>query len=298
MTELKNTAASVKQRLLNLARREAKPFSEVLQHFAMERFLYRLSVSAHSSKFVLKGALLLRVWQINELRPTMDIDMLGVKPLVENELIENIREVLENGKCDDGIIFHSDSIAVEPITEDARYKGFRVRFKGNLDTAKVHLQLDIGFGDKIYPESMMRSFPALLDFPEPQISCYTRESVIAEKFEAIVSLGDLNSRMKDFYDIRAMAENFSFDAASLLKALEITFEQRNTKLEFPDSLLSNDYISGKQLIWNAFRKRMKKIPVPDKFLTVVNDIKSFLKPLIEKEVDGKTWSNAGGWREL
>ena len=201
MTPLRNVPASVRQRLLNQARSERRLFSELLQYFAMERFLYRLSQSAHAERFILKGALMLRVWCTAEFRPTMDIDLLGRTRNEEADIVAQVRDVLLVDVETDGLTFHPDSIRTERVTEDAVYGGIRVRFSGSLDSARIHMQIDIGFGDVVYPGPEESDLPVMLDFPAPRLLCYSRESSIAEKFEAMVKLGMLNSRMKDFYDI-------------------------------------------------------------------------------------------------
>ena len=197
----KNNPASIHQRLLNKARDEQRTFNELLQYYAMERFLYRLSQSNHSDKFILKGALMLRVWGSPELRPTKDIDMLGRTSNEENSIIRQIQEILSVEVSPDGLTFNSASIKAERIAEDADYEGQRICFQGSLGSAKVKMQIDIGFSDVIFPAPVESDFPTLLDFPPPRLLCYSRESAIAEKFEAMLKLGELNSRMKDFYDI-------------------------------------------------------------------------------------------------
>ena len=194
-------AASVHQRLLNKARESSRTFNELLQHFAIERFIYRLSKSPHADRFVLKGALMLWAWSGPMSRPTMDIDLLGT---IENSL-EVITAIMKN-VCVmavemDGLFFNASTVTAARITEDADYKGVRIRLLGNLGNARVSLQIDIGFGDVIIPGHCKVAYPSLLDFPSPELNGYTMESTIAEKFQAMVKLGTLNSRMKDFYDI-------------------------------------------------------------------------------------------------
>lgn len=230
MRAVKNIPASVRQRLLNRARTDRRPFNEVLQYYAMERFLYRLSRSEHADRFILKGALMLRVWQSPDLRPTMDIDMLGIISNVESEIIEKIKSILLVPVDPDGLVFDSDSIVAERITEDADYEGIRIHFRGFLDSAKIHMQVDIGFGDAVFPKPEISDFPVMLDCPAPRILCYTKESAIAEKFKAMVSLGMVNSRMKDFYDIWLLSRAFDFGGVRLSEAIRLTFAARNTVL--------------------------------------------------------------------
>jgi hypothetical protein len=161
MTPPKNISASVRQRLLNQAKRDRRPFNELLQYYAMERFLYRLSQSAHADRFVLKGALMLRVWRSPELRPTLDIDLLGRTGNQEVEIIEQIRDILSAGVEPDGLAFNPDSIQVERITEGADYEGVRIRFLGSLGSAKINMRIDVGFGDIVYPEPQKLDLPAM-----------------------------------------------------------------------------------------------------------------------------------------
>ena len=196
----KNTGASVRQKLLNKAREEKRPFQELLQYYAMERFLYRLSQSHHSGCFTLKGALMLWAMQGPTSRPTRDIDMLGQTSNEPEAILAQVREIIAAEVVDDGLRFDPDTLKAEAITEDADYQGLRVTFTGFLDSARVPMQLDVGFGDPIFPFPSWLEFPTLLDFPAARIKCYTPESSIAEKFQAMVNLGELNSRMKDFYD--------------------------------------------------------------------------------------------------
>ena len=156
---------------------------------------------AHAELFILKGALMLRAWQSPEVRPTMDIDMLGRTSNDEGSIITQIKDIISTEAEPDGLIFDSDSIRAERITEDADYEGIRVRFVGSLDGAQIHMQIDIGFGDIVHPEAVMTELPTILDSPIPKLLCYSRESAIAEKFEAMLKIDELNSRMKDFYDI-------------------------------------------------------------------------------------------------
>ena len=207
MKPIKNLPASVRQRLLDRARSGQRPFNELLQYYAMERFLYRLTRSAHAGRFILKGALMLRVWRSPEIRSTMDIDMLARTSNGEADILAQIREIMAVNVEPDGIVFDPASIQAERITEDADYEGIRIRFRALLDTARVTLQIDVGFGDIIYPGPEESDLPAMLDFPPPRLLCYSRESAIAEKFEAMVKLGVLNSRMKDFYDIWLLSSN-------------------------------------------------------------------------------------------
>ncbi len=260
----RNMAASVRQRLLNRARADQRPFSELLQYYAMERFLYRLSQSPYTNRFILKGALMLRVWHAPDIRPTM-VDMLGRTSNEEASIIAQIHEILSVEVDPDGLVFDPDSVRAERITEDADYEGIRVRFTGTLDNARVPMQIDIGFGDLVHPEPEKSDLPTLLDSPVARVFCYSRESAIAEKFEAMVKLGELNSRMKDFYDIWLLSRQFDFEGATLAEAIRLTFDHRGTALPGVIAAFSQAFIDAKQVQWLAFHKRLGQEHVPALF---------------------------------
>ena len=266
----KNVAASIRHRLLIRSKQEIRPFNEVLQYYAMERFLYRLSNSTLANQYILKGALMLKVWSAPDTRPTMDIDLLGK---TSNE-IENIRRqmqtILSANVVADGLNFMVETMQLEPITEEADYHGVRVSFLGYLDTAKINMQIDIGIGDIVYPAPIQAKLPTILDLPAPEILIYSLESAIAEKFEAIVKLGLVNSRMKDFYDIWMLSRQFDFDWITLMTAIKLTFERRGTKIPSEIVAFSDSFIDDKQVQWAAFRKRLKQDHVPNEFKTIVS----------------------------
>ncbi len=299
MKSPRNVPASVRQRLLNRARIDKRPFNELLQYYAMERFLYRLSRSAHSDRFILKGALMLRAWRSPEFRPTMDIDMLGKTSNDETSIVAQIQDILAVEVEADGLVFHPSSIQAERITEDADYKGIRVRFRGELDSAKVSMQIDIGFGDIVYPEPEESNFPTMLDSPVPRLLCYSRESTIAEKFEAMVKLGMLNSRMKDFYDIWLLSRQFDFDGAKLAKAIRLTFEQRGTTLPSEIEAFTDSFIDDKQTQWTAFWKRLQQDHVPAAFREITSAVEEFLAPLasaiFSDNPEPTKWTAPGPW---
>ena len=298
VTGIKNTAASVRQRLLNQARSNQRPFNELLQYYAMERFLYRLSQSAHKNRFVLKGAMMLRVWRSPDLRPTMDIDFLGRTSNEEAAITTQIRDILAV-TVDDGLVFDPSTIQTERITEDSDYEGVRVRFQGTLDSARVHMQIDIGFGDVVFPEPKESELPTLLGSPAPQLLCYSRESAIAEKFEAMVTLGELNSRMKDFYDIWLLSRQFDFSGQNLAEAIRLTFERRDTQIPDVVSAFSEEFVTMKQIQWTAFHRRLRQAHVPEDFADIVLAVRNFIEPLVVALCTGKVapdnWAASGPW---
>ncbi|MGQ7263559.1 nucleotidyl transferase AbiEii/AbiGii toxin family protein [Vreelandella sp. V005] len=292
-----NITASVRQKLLNKSREEKRPFQELLQYYAMERFLYRLSQSTHKRSFTLKGALLLWVMQGPDIRPTRDIDMLGQTSNRPEAILAQVSDVLTTGVVDDGLSFDSNTLKAEAITEDADYQGIRVTFTGLLGNAKIPMQLDIGFGDIIFPLPSWQTFPALLDFPTDRILCYSPESSIAEKFQAMIKLGELNSRMKDFYDIWSLSRQHSFTLSNLAGAITRTFANRHTELPETNPF-STAFVDSKQPQWQAFRKRLGQPHMPEAFSEVVAAVLEFLAPVIEKTAADpvqKIWHPPGPW---
>lgn len=274
----RNVAASVRQKLKNLAAQDNRPFAELLQYYAMERFLYRMTQSSHADRFILKGALMLRVWQSPQFRPTMDIDMLGKTSNEIDDICVQVADIISI-EISDGLNFDTTTIRGERIKEDADYEGVRVRFTGTLDNARVNMQVDVGFGDIIHPEPIEADLPTILDSPVPRLFCYSRESAIAEKFEAMVKLRELNSRMKDFYDIWLLSRQFEFDGAELAEAIRLTFENRGTEIPEVIIAFTNEFIQSKNKQWAAFHKRLGQNHVPDNFAEIVDRVKAFLQPI-------------------
>lgn len=280
MKPLKNVPASVRQRLLNRARSEKRPFDELLQYYAMERFLYRLSRSEYREKFILKGALMLRVWRSSEVRPTKDIDMLGITSNDESRIVQQIREIITLEVEPDGLSFEVESIDSERVTEDADYEGVRVTFICHLGSAKINMQVDVGFGDIVHPGPVDSNLPTMLDDPPPRLLGYTLDSVIAEKFEAMVKLGDLNSRMKDFHDIWLLSMQFEFDIVKLAEAVRLTFQRRGTEIPADLNAFDKGFADAKQVQWTAFRKRLRQDKVPKSFHEIISVVREFLAPVI------------------
>jgi len=221
--------------------------------------------------------------------------MLGKTGNQEANIIVQICDILAVEVEPDGLVFDSESIRTERITEDADYEGIRVRFSGFLGTARISMQIDIGFGDIIYPEPEKAELPCMLDFPAPSLLCYSRESAIAEKFEAMVKLGHLNSRMKDFYDIWLLSRQFRFELSTLSEAVKLTFKQRGTELNYPIEAFSSDFISSRLSMWAVFHKRLKQDHVPASFQDIVAEVELFLAPVIEADSEEKEWTPAGSW---
>jgi hypothetical protein len=227
---MSNTAASVRARLLNKAKADQIDFSLVLTRYGLERLLYRLSVSSSKDHFLLKGALLFDMWFDVPHRPTRDMDLLGFG-LAEEPEVHRTFQVICNIACDDGIVFDAKSIRVAEIRKEANYSGLRVTLIGQLDGARCPVQIDIGYGDAVTPAPELADYPVMLaGMPVPRIRTYPRYTVVAEKFEAIVSLGMANSRLKDYFDLWVLLTTQEFDSVLLKQAMSETLTRRQTTL--------------------------------------------------------------------
>lgn len=297
-----NIGASVRQRLLNLAQAKNRPFQELLQYFAMERFLFRLSQSSRRADFVLKGGLLLHVWNAPLARATKDVDLLGRMTNSLDGVGAAVASICNAAVVPDGVTFVTSSIQTARIKEDADYEGVRVKFIARIDGAEVTMQLDIGFGDTVRPATTMVNYPTLLDFAAPTLTAYPRETVIAEKFHAMVYLGAQNSRMKDFYDVWLLASNFAFDGAALAEAIATTFSNRKTEVEAMPVAFNAVFTDGAaaRTQWNAFRKRTKLPDSPATLQDAVAMISAFLSPVADAIASGRqiigTWPPLGPWQ--
>lgn len=304
MTQQKGTniIASVRQRLLNKSRETDRPFSELLQYFAMERFLYRLSQSPHEKKFILKGALIFNVWRMQETRPTMDIDFLGITDNRIEVIVAIVKDICQQDVEPDGLVFDPDSVEGEDIVNDADYGGVRIRFRGTLGTARITMQLDIGFGDVIVPEPEILVYPVILDLPTPELKGYTRESVVAEKFEAMIKLGILNSRIKDFFDIWLLSRQFDFQGVMLAQAITETFANRGTAVVAEPVAFTEAYANdaARQTQWRGFIRKNRLQEIPASFAEIVGANAAFLAPIARALADGevfeKNWQAPGPWR--
>lgn len=298
-----NVAASVHQRLLNLAKETKRPFNELLQYYTMERYLFRLGNSPHADRFVLKGALMLRVWNLPLARPTMDIDMLGRSPGSVDDLVEIIRQCLRTEGIDDGISFDAESVMGEPIRLDKKYQGVRARVRGQLGNARLSLQLDFGFGDVVVPAPLAIDYPELLDFGQPHLLGYTPESAVAEKFQAMVERDMANTRLKDFYDLWKLSQTLYFDGAILAAAMAATFRQRGTPLPTtaPPGLTENFSADPtKQAQWKAFLRKGRLDAEAITLTEIVKEIADFLLVPAYETAYGNpfnmSWAPRGPWQ--
>ena len=225
-----NMAASVRQRLLNRSRQTGDDYNLLLTRYGVERLLYRLSRSEYVDQFVLKGAMLFAAWTGATYRPTRDLDLLGSGEAAVDRLVGIFRDICGVDVQPDGLSFDSDSVRCEEIREQQSYPGLRIRLITRLGSAEIPLQVDIGFGDAVTPKATIIDYPTLLGHPGPRIRAYPPEAVVAEKVEAMVSLGMANSRMKDFYDVWAIMHRGDLDQTTLVEAIGATFERRGTDI--------------------------------------------------------------------
>lgn len=252
-------ATSVRQRLLNLAQSRGDDYNQVLIRFVGLRFLARLAASEHASRFLLKGATMFLVWHGSMHRPTSDIDLLGFVDADETKLADVIRSVCTQEVDEDGVRFDPNTVRVEKIREETAYGGLRCLIDATLGSAKLRVQLDVGFGDDVTPEPKVVEVPRLLDDEvRRELRAYTPETVVAEKFEAIVKLGLANSRMKDYLDLDLLLQSGEVDGQSLAEALRRTFKRRKTPL--PETLpigLTEEFWKddSAQRRWQAFVKK-------------------------------------------
>lgn len=280
--ETKNIAASIRARLMNHAQAKGLPFDLVLNRYVIERLLYRLSASPHANDFVLKGATLLMTWLDEPHRGTRDLDLLGFGDNAPDRLLALFRDVLETPVPDDGVVFDAAGLRVDRIREELAYGGVRLRTTAILAGARIPVSVDIGFGDALEPGAETVAYPTLLDLPAPTLRAYARETVIAEKFQAMVVLGRANTRMKDFYDIWVLSRTFEFADDRLARAIAATFARRTTPIpiEKPDALTSafaDDPV--KQTQWRAF---VADVAVdPGSLADVIAALLAFLMPHAE-----------------
>jgi predicted nucleotidyltransferase component of viral defense system len=270
----RNVGASVRQRLLNLAQARGQPMELLLTRYALERLLHRLSVSPHRERFVLKGAMLLATWFDEPHRATRDVDLLGFGDAAEDALLGTFQEIMAI-ELDDGVSFDPKGLRIEAIREEVEYGGSRLRTTATLAGARIPITVDIGFGDAIEPGVEDIDLPVLLDMPSPHLRAYPRETVIAEKFHAMVVLGRANSRMKDYYDVWMLIDSFELEPQRMRRAIEATFARRNTEIPaaVPDGL-SDEFCAdaSKQRQWDAFARNLNgQVPELDRVVSALRE---------------------------
>ena len=296
----RNVAASVRGRLLNTARADKRDFNLVLTRYALERLLYRLSISEYADHFLLKGALLFDLWFDVPLRPTRDLDLLGFGLAEEPHLIAVFTDLCALD-VEDGIRFDAQSIRAEEIRKEANYAGIRVTLLGWIDGARCPVQVDVGYGDAVTPGPEAVEYPVMLEeFPAPKLRVYPRYTVVAEKFEALISLGVANSRMKDYFDLWVLARHSDFEGEVLREAIGATLSRRDT--DIPTDVpfgLTEAFATDvqKQMQWQGFLKknRLEALTLEQ----VVPDLRDFLMPPLSALASGQGFSrvwNREAWQ--
>ena len=302
-SKVKNVPASVRARLLNLAREQGEDFTSVLTRFTLERLMFRLASSDHAARFVLKGATLFAIWSDQPHRPTRDLDLLGFGVNDVTELVEVFKQVCVQDVEPDGLVFDPASVQGGLIREDRIYEGVRITMVATLTRARISVQVDVGFGDSVYPEPRSIAVPVLLDFPPPVLHAYAMETVVAEKLQAMVALGIVNNRMKDFYDIWVLARNNAFEGSVLSEAVRRTFERRRSPLPTsPPVALTSEFSNdpAKATQWRAFLDRGRLVAGEPGLDEVVEFLSGFLLPTLslrEKNnmaADAR-WPPGGPW---
>lgn len=278
--EIKNLAASIRQQLLNLAHERDEVFQLTLTRFGLERLLYRLSRSEHADRFLLKGAMLFSAWSEVPYRSTRDLDLAGTGDAKPDQVHTFFEDLCRLAVEPDGLELRPDTIRVEEIREPSEYAGVRVRLDGYLGTARIPLQVDIGFGDVVTPAPSKITYPTLLDLPAPELLAYPPATVVSEKFQAMVALGIANTRMKDFYDVWMLAQEIELDPAELADAIQATFNRRSTPL--PDDLpiaLREEYWDSRHREWNAFLRK-NRLPEQVSLGEVGRRLIEFIEPAL------------------
>lgn len=300
----RNIAASGRQRLLNHARATQQEFQRILVRFAIERLLYRLSLSSATDTYVLKGAMLFITWPEAAFRPTGDLDLLGAGDPNPDAIGALFSDICAIAAPEDALVFDPATLRVEIKREDEKYQGVKLHLTARLDNARIPIQVDVGFGDSVVPGPKRQRFPSLLDdLPAPEILMYPPETVVAEKFEAMVSLAETNTRIKDFYDIWVIARTFNLDMATLVEAVGSTLRRRETTVpEAGPIALSAAFAQSpdKLGLWTGFLRRTPPSLPPPPFGDLVVELRAFLGPVmanlaLPEAAQGRWDRDAGRW---
>ena len=300
----RNLAASVQQRLLNWAQQAGQEFQITLNNFLLERFLYRLGRSPARTRFVLKGALLFRVWADTPYRATLDLDLLRRGASNRQAVAADIRAICATSAPEDAVEFDTRDLTIEDIRAEDEYAGLRVRFVGLLGNTRTRLQVDIGTADATWPEPEVTSYPVFLDLPAPRVLAYHPATVVAEKLEALVVLGLTNSRIKYYFDLHYLAANFPFDGATLAHAIGATFERRKTV--FPEATpvgLTDAYwdYHGRDAHMRAFARRTRMSADLPRARSLLPLLREFLLPPLaavrRAQPFNQHWAPGGPWRK-
>jgi predicted nucleotidyltransferase component of viral defense system len=298
-----NLPASIHNRLLKIAKERGAEFQDLLINYALERWLYRMTQSVHKDRFVLKGAMLFTIWSDEPHRSTKDLDLLGYGSNSIAEMEEIFREICSVECETDGLEMPPTNVRGSVIREDRPYEGVRINLLATLGKARIPLQIDVGFGDAVIPSPVEMTYPALLEYPAPRLRAYRRETVVAEKFHAMVERGIGNSRMKDYFDLWILTESFDFDGAVLIEAVRATFERRRTPLPtaVPAGLADSFGQHPEKLMqWRAFARKGKLKSGGGELPVVVRRLRDFLMPMVTALGSGQSfteqWIPKHGWK--
>jgi predicted nucleotidyltransferase component of viral defense system len=303
---VKNPAFSIRARLLTHAKRHGDDFQRVLTRYAIERLLFRLSQTERGEHYVLKGAMLFVTWPRYVFRPTGDLDLLGQGNSDPTALVEIFTRICQVECVSDGIVFDAAMVRVEPVREADKYQGSRISLAADLAGARIPVQIDVGFGDRVYPEPKRELFPSLVpDVPQANILMYPPETVVAEKFEAMIRFGETNTRIKDYYDVWVTTRIFSFDMADVVEAVGGTLRRRETAIptEMPIGLTSTfAAVVDERGLWSGFLRRTSPTLTPPSFPDLQSELRSFFRLVIEGlnmsegargvwDTGGRVWRN-------
>jgi predicted nucleotidyltransferase component of viral defense system len=293
----------VRNALLARSRATREDFQFLLQRYGAERFLYRLGESPHRDRYVLKGATLFALWSSAIYRPTRDLDFTGYGSSKTEDVLAAFREICTVAVADDGLVLDVTTLVAEPIRDDGEYNGLRIRFRATLGVTRIPMQIDIGFGNAIEPPAIEAEYPTLLDAPAPHIRAYPQEAVVAEKLHAMVTLGERNSRYKDFYDLYVLARQFTFEGERLARAIVATFTRRRAPVDtaLPAALTPRFYADDARAAqWQAYLTRNALPGAPADFTAAGELLRGFLSPVWSALATGgtfsETWSPAGPWQ--
>ena len=299
-----NLAASVAARLLNRARQTGDDYQTLLTSYCLERFLYRLAVSDRRERFVLKGAMLLRLWSDRPYRATLDLDLLRRGDGASDAIREDLGAIVATPAPADAVEFDGGRIGIEAIRAEDEYAGTRATLPARCGKARLMLQVDMGLADAVWPAPQTCTFPTLLDFPAPELLVYPREAVVAEKFEAMVVLGDRNSRIKDFFDLHHLATRFEFDRATLVEAVRRTFERRRTPIpeEQPIALTRGYWDNPSRPAQVRAFARRARVAVPEDFADeCARTLDAFVSPVLQdlrsERASVGMWPPGGPWSQ-
>ncbi|TVR81881.1 MAG: nucleotidyl transferase AbiEii/AbiGii toxin family protein [Rhodospirillales bacterium] len=299
---LRNVGASVRARLTRRASERKENVQLALTRFAIERLLYRLSLSPHRNQFVLKGAMLFSLWTPTPYRATGDLDLMGYGDAVPERIAAVFEEICRIDVEDDGVVFKPETLRAESARTEDAYNGIRIVMTAEIAGARLPIQVDIGFGDAVTPAVQEIDYPSLLDMPAPRLRAYPPETVVAEKFQALVALGMLSSRMKDFFDLWAISETFFFEGPVLAHAIAATFDRRRTAIPADTPIALTTAFAedaAKQGQWQAFLRRTAIAMAPGPFAELQARVAAFVLPpahaLVAGNAFNETWNAGGPW---